>query len=320
MEKPLISIIVPCYNVEVYLPKCIDSILSQTYSNLEIILVDDGSPDHCGEICDEYVRKDNRVKVIHKTNGGLSDARNVAIDIAKGEYITFVDSDDYVADNYVEYLLQLALENQCKLSVIQPCLFYEHEDCTIRQPKEYIECFSPQKAICLMFYQKGIETSAWGKLYHKSLFETGIRYPKGLMFEDNPVTFRLFNKSDKIVVSNQQLYFYMIRSNSIEGSQFDQRKMDSAVAIMKLMYDYPDITNQVTSAFRCKIVSLAFHFVLKMPSNNVYTQELYQYITRYRRKILIDFKARRKTQLACLVSFLGLSVTQAIFRKIDKRK
>lgn len=320
MDLPLVSVIVPCYNVEAYLPKCVDSILSQTYTNLEIILVDDGSPDHCGEICEEYARKDNRIRVIHKKNGGLSDARNVAIDVAKGEYITFVDSDDWVADNYVEYLLQLAMQNQSNLSVVQYCLFKEYKDCAISQPKEYVECFSPIKAICRMFYQKGIEISATGKLYHKSLFETGIRYPKGLMFEDNPVTFRLFYKSNRVVVSNQLLYFYLIRSNSIEGSLFNQRKMDCAVEIMKMMYDYPEITNQVVSAFRCKIVSLAFHFVLKMPSNNACTQELYQFIVRYRRQILFDFQARRKTQLACLISFLGLFITQAIFRKIDKRR
>ena len=107
METPLISIIVPVYKVEPYLHKCVDSILSQTYTHLEIFLVDDGSPDNCGKICDDFARKDKRIKVIHKKNGGLSDARNVAIDVAKGEYITFVDSDDFVTSDYVETLYHL---------------------------------------------------------------------------------------------------------------------------------------------------------------------------------------------------------------------
>ncbi|MBO5050061.1 MAG: glycosyltransferase family 2 protein, partial [Oscillospiraceae bacterium] len=107
MTQPLISVIVPCYNVEEYLPRCVESVLNQTYRNLEILLVDDGSPDRCGEICDGYAAVDSRVKVIHKENGGLSDARNVALNVMKGEYVTFVDSDDYVAADYVEYLYKL---------------------------------------------------------------------------------------------------------------------------------------------------------------------------------------------------------------------
>ena len=107
MLQPLISVIVPCYNVEEYLPKCIESILNQTYRNLEILLVDDGSPDNCGRICDEYAAKDSRIRIIHKKNGGLSDARNAALDVMTGEYVTFIDSDDYVSDDYVEYLYKL---------------------------------------------------------------------------------------------------------------------------------------------------------------------------------------------------------------------
>lgn len=118
--NPLISVIVPCYKVERYLPKCIDSILRQTYKNLEVILVDDGSPDRSGEICDTYATKDSRIVVIHKANGGLSDARNVGIDQAKGEWITFIDSDDFVSDSYVEVLFHLATDFSCECSV---CLF-----------------------------------------------------------------------------------------------------------------------------------------------------------------------------------------------------
>ena len=105
--KPLISVILPIYNVAQFLPRCIESVCSQTYDNLEIILVDDGSPDDCGDICDKYAEKDNRIVVVHKQNGGLSDARNKGAEIANGEYITFIDSDDYVTDTYVEYLYSL---------------------------------------------------------------------------------------------------------------------------------------------------------------------------------------------------------------------
>ena len=105
MLQPLISVIVPCYNVEEYLPKCIESILNQTYRNLEILLVDDGSPDNCGRICDEYAAKDSRIRIIHKKNGGLSDARNAALDVMTGEYVTFIDSDDYISKYFYEKLI-----------------------------------------------------------------------------------------------------------------------------------------------------------------------------------------------------------------------
>lgn len=320
MEAPLVSVIVPIYKVEPYLHRCVDSILSQTYINLEIILVDDGSPDNCGKICDEYAQKDNRVKVIHKKNGGLSDARNVAIDEATGEYITFVDSDDYIDICYVDYLYLIALQNQCQVAIVQPCSFYENTKPNKKQHIERIDVLSPLEAIKAMFYQKRIETSAWGKLYHRTLFETGIRYPKGLLFEDNPVTFRLLYHSNQVVVSNNQFYFYLIRSNSIERSSFDKTKIQSAVAILKLMHNYPEITNLVVPAFKCKIVSLTFHFILKMPIDDIATQMLYKLIVENRKAVLFNHNARFKARLACLVSYLGLPATQKIFRFIDKRK
>lgn len=320
MEIPIVSVIIPVYKVEPYLHRCVDSILVQTYTNLEIFLVDDGSPDNCGMICDEYAQKDKRIKVIHKKNGGLSDARNVAIDIATGEYITFVDSDDYVDTGYVDYLYQLVLQNQCQVAIVQPCSFYENTKPNKKRITERIEVFSSMEAIKMMFYQKQIETSAWGKLYHKSLFETGIRYPKGLLFEDNPVTFRLLYQSNQVVVSNKQLYFYLIRPDSIEGSLFNETKIQSAVSVLKLMHNYPEITNLVIPAFKCKIISLTFHFILKMPVDNVITKMLYKSIVKKRKDVLLDHNARFKTRLACLISYLGLPVTQKIFRLIDTRK
>ena len=119
MEEDLITIVIPIYKVEKYLDKCIKSVINQTYKNLEIILVDDGSPDNCPKKCDEYEKKDTRIKVIHKENGGLSDARNAGIDIAKGKYITFIDSDDYVSEDYVEYMYNLLKQNNTKMSTCE---------------------------------------------------------------------------------------------------------------------------------------------------------------------------------------------------------
>ena len=182
-KKPLISVIIPCYNVEKYLYRCVDSIIGQTYKNLEIILVDDGSPDNCGKICDEYAAKDGRIKVIHKENGGLSDARNVAIDVAKGEWLTFVDSDDYLTKDYVDTLYNLCIKYKTKVTVADWCIFAEgtYPFMSKRKNKEIL--FSQNGALEDMFNQVHFDVSACTKLYHHSLFE-GVRFPKGMLFED----------------------------------------------------------------------------------------------------------------------------------------
>lgn len=156
-KQPLVSVIVPCYKVEQYLPKCI--IVAQTYENLEIWLVDDGSPDRCGEICDEYAEKDNRIKVIHKENGGLSDARNVAIDKTTGEWITFVDSDDYVTEDYVEVLYRLVERYHCKAAVTQHYYISENGKVTYSPFNTGEEVMDTVSAIETMFYQERCEST-----------------------------------------------------------------------------------------------------------------------------------------------------------------
>ena len=235
METPLISIIVPVYKVEPYLHKCVDSILSQTYTHLEIFLVDDGSPDNCGKICDDFAQKDNRIKVIHKKNGGLSDARNVVIDMAKGEYITFVDSDDFVTSDYVETLYHLVEKYQCKVGVAWLRSFHEGCEADTTQPPYVEKVFDRMEGIEKMFYQELFDTAAWCKIYHRSLFETGIRYPFGLIYEDLPTTYLLFLQADKIAFCNRVIYNYLLRANSIEGQPFKTNKLDSALKILDMI-------------------------------------------------------------------------------------
>lgn len=217
MLQPLISVIVPCYNVEEYLPKCIESILNQTYRNLEILLVDDGSPDNCGRICDEYAAKDSRIRIIHKKNGGLSDARNAALDVMTGEYVTFIDSDDYVSDDYVEYLYKIIKESGVKLSVSSYQTFVDDSSAEICTNNPlFVKIVHTNDALTGMFYQQIFDTSAWAKMYHRSLFSDGIRYPKGWLYEDLPTTYRLMMKCDYIAFGNYRSYFYRIRNTSIE--------------------------------------------------------------------------------------------------------
>lgn len=213
---PLISIVVPVYNVEKYLDECVQSILCQTYTALEIILVDDGSTDAGGKICDEYALKDSRIKVIHKTNGGLSDARNAGINIAAGKYITFIDSDDFITPDYVSYLYNLCKEYNTKISVSAHTIYLENGN-KIYKGLYSTKKLSAKEALTSILLDNGVDLSAWAKLYEKNLF-TDINFPVGKNFEDTATTYKLFDKCDNIACGKEANYFYRIRKNSITTS------------------------------------------------------------------------------------------------------
>lgn len=306
--KPLISIIVPIYNVEAYLAKCINSIISQTYGNLEIFLVDDGSPDRCGLICDEYAKQDARIKVIHKKNGGLSDARNVAIDVAKGEYITFVDSDDYVANDYVESLYKLIVENDAQMSITRCIPFFEGTTPVhIRQTK-ITKVFNTYNALISLFYQKDFDNAAWAKMYHCSLFKSDIRYPKGWLYEDLPTTYKLMMLCNKIAFSSYENYYYLLRKDSIEGAPFKPQKYECCIKIIRQFEENKKkMLPAIQKSVDCRIVSFAFHILLEIPKEQIEMRtNLLDIIKRYRIRILLDSCARRKTRIACLLSLGGL--------------
>lgn len=308
MIQPLISVIVPCYNVEEYLPKCVESILNQTYRNLEIFLVDDGSPDRSGEICDEYAALDKRIKVIHKENGGLSDARNVALDVMTGEYVTFIDSDDYVAENYVEYLYKLIEENGVRLSVSWHQVFAEGTSMEIYTCPVSAKSIDMNEGLVCMFYQRIFDTTAWAKMYHRSLFSDGIRYPKGWLYEDLPTTYRLMLKCDYIAFGNYRSYFYRIRNTSIEGSPFKPLKYESCMKIIRqLEADRVRMPERVRRALDCRIVSFAFHILLEVPQGEKEMRcSLWNIICRKRIRVMFDGRARWKTRVGCLLSFWGM--------------
>lgn len=319
-NNPLISIIVPIYNVEKYLHRCVDSILRQSYHNLEIWLVDDGSPDGCPAICDEYAGKDKRVKVIHKKNGGLSDARNVAIDVATGEYICFVDSDDYVSPDYVETMYKMIEKYHAEAAVINPIAIDEMGNLTHQfqhDGQEY--CWNADETIEQMFYQEKFDTTAWGKLYHRSIFESGIRYPKGLLFEDLPTTYRLFKQCDKIAFKAVELYYYLLRSDSIEGSVFSTAKMDSAMKIFDSFKGHEDLLTGCKDAYYCRMLSFAFHILLAMPDGYPRKKDLYAKVREYRSRVLFNSKARKKTRGAAFLSYFGPDAVRSCFKLVRHR-
>ena len=213
----LISIIVPVYKVEPYIKRCVQSIIEQSYKNIEIILVDDGSPDKSGEICDEFSKKDERIKVIHKPNGGLSDARNAGLKIAKGEYIGFVDSDDYIENDMFECLYKLCTENKAQISIVSYYEYYNGKLISVRK-NDKLEKFNKTEAIKELLIDSKIQSYAWNKLFKRELFD-GIIFPTNKNFEDIATTLLLFEKAEKVVLLEEPKYHYLRRNDSIIGKK-----------------------------------------------------------------------------------------------------
>ena len=213
MQK--ISVIIPIYNVADYLPKCIESVINQTYKKLEIILVDDGSPDRCPEICDEYAKKDKRIKVIHKKNGGLSDARNAGLEIAKGEYISFIDSDDYINEHMYENMLS-AIENvDADLCI---CGYDRvNDDGEIRSSSHFKNAVLSQNDAFEMLVQGNVYfIVAWNKLYKRIVFDK-LLFRKGKIHEDEFIMHHVYGECNKIVKKKKAYYYYLVRETSITG-------------------------------------------------------------------------------------------------------
>lgn len=242
-----ISVIVPIYKVEPYLRRCVDSILAQTFTDFELILVDDGSPDNCGAICDEYAQKDSRVHVIHQENGGLSAARNAGIDYClsqkNSQYLSFIDSDDCVSPLYLEKLYLALVENHADVSICGDTSF------SLNQTPVYTATnFSGNRVLdgkqaCQLIYsyksKHASYVSAWCKLYKTELFQN-IRFPKGKLHEDQFTTYRVLYVAHRIVEIGDQLYGYFINENGIMHSRFNIKRFDDLVALDEAILFYQE--------------------------------------------------------------------------------
>lgn len=305
----MISVIVPVYNVEKYVGKCIESILQQTYTDFELILVNDGSTDKSGEICSKYSKIDKRIKLINQANGGLSSARNVGIDVCAGDYITFIDSDDYIS--------------KCMLQELYECLSDAVADiamCSFKRVKENdvvtekIESINPElidskECFRRIYTAKADEfTVAWGKLYKKELFK-GLRYPEGKIHEDEFVTYKLFAQAEKIVYLDVALYYYLIREQSIMHAAFSRKSLVRLEAYSERINYFENIGESKLAAMAAQrfIDKSAEYYTLMRDNdkNDIRTQAINLYNKYYmsfkcetlREKIII------KTFVKCLGAF-----------------
>lgn len=234
MKEPLISVIIAAYKIEQYLGKCLDSILSQTYTNLEVIIVNDGSPDKVHEIALEYVESDCRVKLLDKENGGLSDARNAGLDVANGEYIVIIDGDDYIEQNMIELMYNRVIETSsdvcmCGINIINECAssesvayeMEEFEDCVLNQDSMFDK---------LVYTPNWNYVVAWNKLYKKEIFDN-VRYKKGKIHEDEFIIHYIVKECSKVCFVSEKLYNYIQRENSITHTGYKIAQLDIIEAV-----------------------------------------------------------------------------------------
>lgn len=221
----LISVIIPVYKVEKYLDECIASVVSQTHQNLEIILVDDGSPDSCPQMCDAWAEKDLRIRTIHKANGGLSDARNAGLEIASGDYIAFVDSDDFIQPDMLEKLLAALLRTESDIAACGIQNFGASQGAWGCQ--DFVG--TPEQIYAKLYNETTYPVAAWNKLYRRSCWQT-LRFPVGKICEDTFTTYQLIHHASRIVMIPEALYCYRIRPESIMTSAFSPKRMDEEEA------------------------------------------------------------------------------------------
>lgn len=219
-----ISVIVPIYNVEEYLPRCVKSLLKQTYRNLEIILVDDGSTDNCSSLCDEFEKQDRRIKVIHKANGGLSDARNAGMKVMTGEYVSFIDSDDWINIHFYEVLMDVINKENCDIVQCEREILHEDKGEFCSVIKEYhVDIYDAEKALKLLIEENKFKQVVWNKLYRRESIT--LEFKKGKTNEDEFWTYRVFGKANKIAYVNAPMYYYFQREGSIINSKYSLRRL-----------------------------------------------------------------------------------------------
>lgn len=316
MINPKVSIIVPVYNVENYLENCIESILNQTLQDIELILVNDGSTDGCRKICDEYAKKDNRITVIHKDYGGVSSARNAGLDISKGKYIGFVDSDDYVDLEMYDKLYKLCESNNsdiavCKLGrVINGKLINNEENL-------FIKDLNNNEAIEELF--KGIlyRFSLCNKLFKKSCFKE-ISFPEGRIHEDLSTTYKLFANADKVTYTNYIGYFYVKRNNSILTKTYNEKRIEAFIGwneIIEFMdKNYPNLMNQTVLCFGYMVVDHIYYILSQLDDNSnkkKLLKKIRDTIKPNYKRIIFNKETSLKNKL--LVQMLNINIDMLIF-------
>lgn len=313
MNEYLFSIVVPVYKVEEYLPEIMKCLLNQTYRNIEIILVDDGSPDECGRLCDLYAVNDDRVISLHKDNGGLSSARNYGLDRCNGDYIVCIDSDDLVAFDYIEYFYEMICRYNADCVLCGCQNFIDGDEPCYLQGREAGVVLSKEQALTDWLYMRRIRTGVIGKCFAACLYDN-IKYPEGKYYEDIYTIYRLFSKATKFVYGSSIKFSYRLRKNAQSKQPFSPKEMDS-VEQTKILYDvikrdYP----KLEKAAACRYLSAVSHifYMIKEKKDEQYEKIVWNEIKKVRKQVLCDKQARKKARSMALLSYSGMRITKKI--------
>lgn len=316
---PLISIIVPVYNVSAYLDRTLQSIVNQSYKELEIILVNDGSTDNSGQLCDRWAEKDARIRVVHQENGGPSRARNAALDIAQGEFILLCDSDDLVSPEMCRTLYEALGEGGdiavCDYVHIFPDTDYRF---TVSDQREVMD---PETVIRKMWYQTGFMPSACAKLYRKKIFRE-LRFTPGLIFEDIDLLHEIFHAADAIVYTPSALYGYVHRENSITTTPFSKRDLD-IFRVTERILTFAQAHPSLRPAAEAYAATAALRIYLNAPSDPVYTEGVAQakkLLSAYGKTVMKDPQVRRKNKVALRLYFLCKPLLRFAYKHINRWK
>lgn len=310
-----ISVVLPVYNVKQYLDRCMESVLNQTYTNIEILLVDDGSTDGSSELCDNYGKVDNRVKVIHKANGGLSSARNTGTENATGEYITYIDSDDYVELTYVEYLYSLICKYGTKMSLCTHTVLHENGKKLIYGDGGQ-EILSAKKCLERMLYHDVIDTSAWAKMFSIDLARKYL-FPAGKLFEDIGNVYNFIIDSEKIACGYEAQYYYIVRKNSIVTGSFNIKKLDLLEMTDKMSKDVLAVFPDLEEAVKRRRIYARFSTLNQMQDVDTHQEEkknLIAFIKKNTWSLLKNDKAPKRDKLAALLLMISYPLYRACWK------
>lgn len=321
----MISVIIPVYNVKEFLNECVDSIINQTYTDLEIILIDDGSTDGCGEICDNYAQKDKRIRVIHQKNQGLSAARNTGLEHMQGDYLTFLDSDDYLMPSTLEHMLSLAKKHEADMVA---CPFWRlEEDGSLfpldnHKPINGTEVFEGADKIASYIRMHKLSNMVCGILYAKEIFQE-LRFPLGKYAEDVFVSYQATHAAHRLVIEETPQYVYRNRSGSIMVSPSSIKKYDvlegRSLEAAFISQHYPDLSRFAVSMLCTEAVLLVFrtatdHF--SYPKGDKYLKS----ILRKNLKVYLKSKQARKRKIIAVLASCNLTLTRSFIRLFRKTR
>ncbi len=306
MKEPLISVIVPVYKAEKYLDRCVNSIINQTYKNLEIILVDDGSPDESGKMCDLFAEKDSRIKVIHKENGGQSSARNVALDIMTGDYVGFVDSDDWIEKDMFSCLYSLVEEHGAEIAVCGVQCDWSSGKTTFfnsNYPKEKeIEHWTKIDALRELPLNNKITNAPWNKLFERRIFD-GLRMREGSVFEDFEIMPKCVERADKIVYNPIPMYHYIMTEESTTRGTFQEKRFVEAEIsreiVQRYRENYPELMGYV-NARHVEIYLSLIYASAKSPQFSERRNQLMKEIRTMNSKDFFSFLSKKNKLKYCL--------------------